>query len=213
VIKTLILDFDGVILDSVPIKDRCFIDLFTKYSPEIQHQAKLFWTNTRGMHRSERFKKAFSTVLKIDLTDTCLDHLTNHYKQYVMEEIVTAPWVDGASKFLASETNRPIYVVSATPLQELQEIIELRKLNHYIKDCYGAPLSKVDSMSLILEKENIKPAEALFIGDALADLEAARKLTIHFLGMVQRSRLSPFQSSVSIIQNFRELDSHLIHYT
>ena len=57
--KVILLDFDGVILDSVPIKDQAFLNLFSDYSVEVQENARRFWASTRGMDRSKRIQQGF----------------------------------------------------------------------------------------------------------------------------------------------------------
>ena len=49
----ILLDFDGVILDSIPIKDRAFLRLFSIYSTEVQAKAERFWAQTRGISKVE----------------------------------------------------------------------------------------------------------------------------------------------------------------
>ena len=54
-IKNLIFDFDGVIIDSVKIKDLAFKKLVNKYNPTIQIKFYNFHRKNLGLSRDVKF--------------------------------------------------------------------------------------------------------------------------------------------------------------
>jgi phosphoglycolate phosphatase-like HAD superfamily hydrolase len=101
----------------------------------------------------------------------------------VVEGVVSSPFVHGAKEFLDVFSRRfPMFVVSATPEEELRSIISRRGLEGYFRGIYGAPTTKTDAISEILERTGSTRGETLFVGDAVNDLNAARSCGIRFVG-------------------------------
>jgi phosphoglycolate phosphatase-like HAD superfamily hydrolase len=91
--------------------------------------------------------------------------------------------VPGAKEFLDVFSRRlPLFVVSATPEEELRSIISRRGLEGYFRGIYGAPTTKTDAITEILERTGSTRDETLFVGDAVNDLNAARSCGIRFVG-------------------------------
>jgi HAD superfamily hydrolase (TIGR01549 family) len=90
--------------------------------------------------------------------------------------VIACPYVKGAVECLEDLSGRyPLYVASATPLDELRIILEARDLLKYFRDIYGVPLAKKDIFAAICRREKILPAELLFIGDSLEDQRSAEE--------------------------------------
>ena len=77
----------------------------------------------------------------------------------------------------------PLYINSTTPLSSLKRVIQKRSLTTFFKDIYGAPESKIENLSNILEREKISGSEALVIGDGQSDLESAQRFACSFIGI------------------------------
>lgn len=55
-------------------------------------------------------------------------------------------------------------------------------MSHWFRDVYGCPpWTKPDAILDILKKEDIKPEEALLIGDSAGDQRAAHVSGVHFI--------------------------------
>jgi len=59
--------------------------------------------------------------------------------------------------------------VSATPQLDLDQIIKARGLGGYLKNVYGEPISKIETLKQIMLSENVSVDEILFIGDSAED--------------------------------------------
>jgi phosphoglycolate phosphatase-like HAD superfamily hydrolase len=184
-ITSIILDFDGVILESVSVKTEAFRKLF-KFAPHHVSAIVKFHLDNGGMSRYDKFQHIYENILIEDLTPLKYNELSEQFSRLVMEEVIRAPFVPGAQEFLdAYHVKIPLWVVSATPLEELCQIVQRRKISHYFKGVYGAPRKKTECISEILHLLGASPNSVIFIGDAKNDLEAARHTGVRFIGRVK----------------------------
>src|SRR5581483_11271074 len=77
-----------------------------------------------------------------------------------------------------------LFIVSGTPSDELQHILDRRGLAPYVQKAFGSPGSKADIVATILSGWSLDPADAVLVGDSDADLEAAERNAIPFIGRV-----------------------------
>ena len=103
-----------------------------------------------------------------------------------VDEVVKAPFVKGAKDFLETHASEyRCYVVTATPQEEIGEILRKRYIDHYFQGVQGAPTNKADAVKQVLEKEKIKYGEAVYIGDALTDYNAAKDNSVTFIALCE----------------------------
>ena len=75
-IKSLILDFDGVITESVGIKAEAFSNLYKKYGNDIQRKILDHHYSNGGMSRYDKFRFYHEEFLGITLTDSMMKNLS-----------------------------------------------------------------------------------------------------------------------------------------
>ena len=123
--------------------------------------------------------------MDIDLSQEELDRLCVLFSKLVVTKVINSPEIKGSTSFLESLflVNKKCVVVSATPTKEVKEIVDKRNLSKYFTQVYGSPDSKADNLKSIINKYKIQPSDVIFFGDANADLEAADKLGISFVGI------------------------------
>ena len=199
-IKTIILDFDGVIVESVDIKHQAFKNLLPEY-PEIQEQIMEYHLANNAISRYIKFKYIVENILEQQYDSHYEQLLKDRFNSYTIEQIIKCPFVPGALELLHYCSNKlPLYLVSATPLHELTIILEGRQLLHYFKGVYDAPTQKGDIIKEILSKENISADEAIYIGDNREDYEAAKEAGVIFV-----ARVSGFDFKNLNVPKFRNL--------
>ena len=130
---------------------------------------------------------------KMDL----IEKLTTRFGQLTMTAIVECPFVNGAEEFLKYIRSRvSVYLVSATPQLDLDQIIKARGLGGYFKDVYGAPISKIETLKQIMLSEKVYVNEIMFVGDSAEDQQAAKFLGIRFIGRKSDRELNVSTNSV-----------------
>lgn len=189
-IKCVIFDFDGVIVESVDIKTDAFQALFKDYPQHIKAITE-FHVNNGGISRYEKFKFIYKNILKEELSHEKFDWLCDKFSELVVEKVVAAPFVKGTKELLdICYGDYEMFVVSGTPELEIKEIIKRRDLTKYFLGIFGSPATKPELISNILKDRRHSVDEVVFIGDSMNDLNAAREAKIKFIGRVAGGNFS-----------------------
>jgi HAD superfamily hydrolase (TIGR01549 family) len=191
-IKAVIFDFDGVIVESMDVKTAAFATLFKAYPHHVAEIIK-FHQENGGMNRFRKFEIIYEKILRKPLQSDEMEELGRRFSSLVIDDVVNAPLVAGAHEFLeAHKDDYALCIVSATPEDELREIVKRRSLTPYFRSILGAPSDKAGNLRKILKEYRLSPEEAVFVGDALADFEGARKTAIPFVARVATEENNPF---------------------
>ena len=192
-IKAIIFDFDGVIIESVNIKTEAFAEIYRSHGPKVVERVVEHHMANGGMSRFEKFKLYHRELLGKKLSDDGLSEITHQFSRMVTQKVIEAPYVKGAIEFIESNyTSFDLFISSATPENELREIIEKRKISRYFKEIFGSPETKSDHIRRIIRRYNYGSSEVVFIGDAINDKEAAELNGICFIGRRHRGNKNAF---------------------
>jgi len=181
-IKFIIFDFDGVIVESVGIKTEAFTKLFEN-RPEYRDKIVELHLAHGGLSRFVKFEMIYKDILHQPLSEDKKKELGERFTRYVFNEVVECPFVAGAEEFLKKYYQTvDLFIVSGTPQEEIQAIVKKRRLDKYFKEVFGAPRRKAKLAQNILDSYQLNPQEAIFVGDSLEDYEGAREAGIKFVG-------------------------------
>ncbi len=179
--RLVLWDFDGVIKDSVAVKTQAFMRLFEAAGPAVTARVRQHHLAHGGMSRFEKLPVYLEYAGEAP-TPARVEELCRQFAGLVRQLVIDAPWVPGAEDRLRRNPDRQIFaVVSATPQEELEQILGALDLRACVADVYGAPTSKVDGIRLVLGRHRVPPEQALMIGDARADWSAATAAGVPFL--------------------------------
>lgn len=207
-IKTIILDFDGTIVESVGIKDWAFKTLFKEY-PDHLDEIMEYHLSHNATVRFEKFRHITENILGEEYSEGIEKKLSGKFSKLVFQRIVECPYVPGAEDFLNYFGDKvPLYLASASPVEELERIIETRGIKKYFKKIYAIPWVKTDIIKDILKSQNISPEKAVFIGDAFEDYQAAKSTDIFFIGRYSNKSFS--DAHIPIYQDLFKIKHFLI---
>jgi beta-phosphoglucomutase len=171
-----------VILESVGVKTRAFHELFS-FTPDHVDEIVEYHKKNTGVSRFDKFRYIYREILKEPLSDEQFTWLSEQYADLVVDGVVASPFVPGGKEFLERYSAKvPLFVVSASPRAELVFIIRRRGLSPHFREVYGAPTRKEEAIREILAMTGAGPDQALFVGDALNDLNAAKDSGVRFVG-------------------------------
>ena len=207
-IKSILFDFDGVLVESVDIKTKAFAALFADRGQDIVRQVVQYHLDHGGVSRYEKIKYYYQNILQEELSGGKLQELCNRFSEYVLCEVVAAPWVRGAEEFLQANSDKYVlFVVSGTPEAEMKQIVQARGMIKYFKAIHGSPVVKTQLVASILEANQLPVREVVLVGDAPSDLEAARKNGIRFIGRIKPGIKIPFACvDFPVISDLSNLD-------
>lgn len=183
-LQAIFFDFDGVIVDSNATKTEAFRSLFDNYDHDLVVQIIAYHRRHGGISRVEKIRYAHQHIIKHHLSDEELKDWAAAYSELVMEKVIAIEWIDGAKGFLDKKLESlPMFVISGTPEDELQYIIERRNMSGYFQKVLGSPKKKPDHVRNVLLEYCFNPECCVFIGDALTDLHAADETGLQFIGI------------------------------
>ena len=201
-IKAIIFDFDGVLVESVEVKTRAFAELYKEYGPEIVGKVVEYHLKNGGVSRVKKFRYFHQVLLGKELSTEEERVLGERFSCLVEDLVINSQWVSGAKEFLDMYHNRlDLYVVSGTPDEELERIIKFRNMECYFRAIYGSNKSKGEIVRSILEKNNYTTKEVLMVGDAMSDYIGALEADIGFVGRVLEGHESPFSPKTLLFDN------------
>ena len=181
-IKLVILDFDGVIVESNDIKDKVFQQIFSRY-PDHYETLLNYHRTYISVSRYAKFEFLLKTIGQKD-NEELKNQLLQDFSSITLEMMKTVSFVKGAKAFLAEiQDQLPVYLASVTPIYDLEIILDSLRLKQYFKGVYGSPpWKKPDAIKDILQKENISAQNTVLVGDSYGDQRAANENKIHFIG-------------------------------
>jgi phosphoglycolate phosphatase len=180
-IRVLLFDFDGTLVDSNAVKSACLDAVVAGLpgGPEALAKARALGGN--------RHKLFVGVARFLEAPGTSVDAraLIAAYTACCRRGIASAPERAGTTRVLAALRARGIrlWLNSATPHRELLTIVRDRGLLPCFDGVLGGPAAKTSNIRRVLAAERIHPRQALMIGDGQDDLEAARSIGTWFVAV------------------------------
>ncbi len=183
--EIFIFDFDGVIVDSVDIKNNFFHKFFLEYGAEIGNLAYKYHIQNLGISRYEKIDFVYNNYLKKKLNPNTKKKILENFSNKIIASIQVADFIRGIKNFLINlkKKNKKCFIISATPTDELEKIVKFKNLNGFFLKLYGSPKKKVQNYNELLNKFNIIPNKTVYFGDTLNDLQFAKQKNIKFISI------------------------------
>ena len=207
--RALFFDFDGVLADSVEVKTDAFAKLFERFGSEIQGKVVEHHRNNGGMTRKDKFVYYYQNYLQKALNHGELEKLCREFSNLVVDNVVAVPEIPGAEYFLKKCCNKAkCFVVSATPDEEIREIVNRRGINIYFEEILGSSCSKTEHVNSLLDKYNFESNQCLFWGDTGSDYRAAIETGVGFIGVLPNKNAPLLKIAPDIIwhENFLKIE-------
>lgn len=180
-LKAIAYDFDGVILENAHVKTDAFVELFAEHGPDVQARVKAHHLDNLGISRFKKFEWIYANVLDRPLSQEHSKRLGEQFSTLALDKVLAAPFVTGAREALTKLEGYPSFVVSGTPQEELDLIVDRRELRGCFREVHGSPRDKPTILLDLLARYGLSKHELLFIGDGVSDYDAAVKVGLEFL--------------------------------
>lgn len=194
--RALVLDFDGVVVESNDAKTSVFKQIFSHFPDQAAEMMQYHHTHV-SQSRFGKFEY-LSRLVNRDGDRDFIEGLAKEFSARMRELMRMVPFVRGAERFLALAAERwPVYLASVTPQEELDAVLLDRGLRKFFVDVYGCPpWTKPRAIEDVRTKRGIRPSEILLIGDSAGDQRAARETGIRFLA---RNSGLPFEEPLPLM--------------
>ena len=207
-IKAIIFDFDGVILESNKAKGLAFVELFKNQDHKFKKQIYEFHINNISKDRDFKIKQITNKIIKGTSTNKNISLLSKKFSKIVIQKVIKSKYILGAKKFLKNySTIYDFHLSTATPYTEIISILEKKKIFKYFNSINGSPDSKDKHIKKILNHWKYKKNEIIFIGDSLNDYKVAKKNGIIFYGI--QNEFNKFDKTNFKFSDFYQIEKML----
>ncbi len=166
-------DFDGVIKESVEVKTQGYVKLFLPFGRELAERVRQHHEAHGGVSRYEKIALYLDWAGEPVIREK-VDAFCERFALLVRERVINAPWVPGVREYLLGHhAHQRFVLVTATPEDEIQHILQALNIAHCFWKVYGAPTLKACAIRDALQRLQCPPVRALVVGDSETDLDAA----------------------------------------
>lgn len=184
---SVIFDFDGVVLDSNRLKTDAFgtVLVGAGYSAATVQRFLAYQARNFGRSRYLLFDDFLRDFAATESGERDPERLLSAFGRACVEGYGTAAETDGIRRLLDQLQGRGarLFVASGSDQEELRGVVAARGLGGYFEDVLGSPMRKSDCVGAILRSIGSADAaaSAWFVGDAVADLQAAEDHGVAFV--------------------------------
>ncbi|HUR88101.1 MAG TPA: HAD hydrolase-like protein [Ramlibacter sp.] len=173
----IVLDLDGVVLQTNLLKHRAMLSLFDDFPAEQSAISEYILRNV-GVRRDVKIAHILRTFTRRNATNDLEPYLTA-YAGKLEDLLRNAPLVPGVKDFL--ESGRPFYLSSSAPEPEIELQLRSRGLWARFQRVFGASTPKAMALSEVRRASGSRP---VFFGDSPPDLDAAVEAGASFVAVV-----------------------------
>ena len=181
-IKTILWDFDGVILNSMKIRDWGFEQIFKNYNQELIEKLLVFHRKNGGLSRYVKIRYFFEELLGESITEEVVQEYAAKFSVLMRKELTNSKnLILDSVKFIENNyENYNFHIVSGSDQEELRFLCKELKIKKYFKSINGSPIHKNILVQNLISRNNYKMAETCLIGDSVNDFDAAVSNNISF---------------------------------
>ena len=204
-IKNIIFDFDGVIIDSMPIKEIGFRKIFENFSKGHVDDLIKFHKDNGGMSRFEKIRYFYEKILNKYISDELVWRYSVSFGKIMKESLCDKKYLIHQTVDFIKENHKKFnfHIASGTEEKELIFLCEKLDISRYFKSIAGSPKKKNDIVNEILINYRYKREESVLIGDSLNDYEAANQNGIFFYGFNNNILRSVSQKYIESFSNLK----------
>jgi len=191
IIKVVVLDFDGTLIDSNSLKYQAFFKLFSDRATQDIVRAVL-----DEMFEASRYEILAEILARRDHRrhEDCqpeVRSLAAAFNDIVVDGAKHCREIEGAVEALDFLSSRArLYVSSTTPEEALKEIIAYRGWSDYFVAVFGYPRKKSETMAMIIDREQVESSSVIVVGDGESDRISAEENRCRFIPVHEAFPLS-----------------------
>lgn len=204
-IRCIVFDFDGTLVDSNAVKSRCFHTAIVAVD-DPRAPAALAAALRAGGDRYAIFAAVASALWRDPAAANAgARRLAAAYSRCCAEGVRRAAPRRGFRPTLAALHRRgiPLYVNSATPRVDLVPLLRARGMLASFAGVHGAPRDKLQNLRAVMRAQRLRPHQVAIVGDGADDHAAARSAGCRFVAIAPSVALAG--KAPSILPDLRRL--------
>jgi phosphoglycolate phosphatase-like HAD superfamily hydrolase len=179
--KTIFWDFDGVIKDSVKAKSKAFEKIFLPYGKEVALKVTRHHESNSGVSRFIKLPIYLEWTGQTP-SKSLINKFEKEFSLLAKQYVINSDWIDGVLDYLKNNYKvQDFFLITATPQQEIKEILEILKIHIYFRQVVGSPSNKDEAIEVLMNMHKINVKQAVMIGDSIIDYNAALSNQIDFI--------------------------------
>lgn len=202
-IKNILFDFDGVILDSMKIKGDGFAELFKTYPQSSIEKLETYHYANGGVSRFNKIRYFFREICKTEVSEPEVELLASRFGEIIADKLFDPDNLisETVAYIRQHYTLYNCHIVSGAEHHELNDLCAHFKIADYFKSIEGSPTVKSDLIRNLLHKNGYQANETALIGDSINDYEAAKANGIAFFGF-NNTALKPLGKYIETFLDF-----------
>lgn len=183
-IRCILWDFDGVILDSMSVRDLGFVRVLSGFSDADVQKLLIYHRENGGLSRYHKFRYFFEKILGREIS---IDEVNEYAASFskIMKELLVDPknLIEDAVGFIRNNhLQYEFHIVSGSDQEELRYLCSQLNISQYFKSISGSPTPKTRIVKDLISTLPFDLSEICLIGDSKNDAEAALLNHIAFYG-------------------------------
>ncbi len=178
-IRCVVFDFDGTLVDSNHIKRDSFFAVVDAIPDGRDIMERVLSAPDRG----DRYAVFEQFSRMAGLASGLHENLAQQYSDRCRALITACPDMPGAESAMEALHAQQcrLFINSATPESELRPIVQTRKIGQLLAGIFGGPATKVENLLRVQNLLGIPPLELVVVGDGADDYAAADQIGCHFV--------------------------------
>ena len=179
--KSVVFDFDGVILNSNSLKADAYKYAVQDYGADYADNFVCFHKKNGGMSRYEKFKYFLSEMAPDNNPNLTMETLLSRFSYFIEKKIDSCELVGGLDAIRMQYQSAKWLIVSGSDQAELRAYAKRKRIDKYFDGgIYGSPDDKRQNVIKALDLGIIKFPAAL-IGDSKLDHRVAKEFNLDFI--------------------------------
>ncbi len=182
--KNIFWDFDGVIMDSMPVRNKGFEIVLNDYPKNEVSELLEFHLKNGGLSRYVKFRYFFERIRNRTVSDEEIDEWSEKFSKVMKKELIKPELlINDSLRFIEkNHQDYEMHIVSGSDQKELRYLCSKLGIDVFFKSINGSPTPKIKLVQDLLFNNSYTKEETLLIGDSINDYDAAVSNNIDFYG-------------------------------
>jgi len=182
--KNIFWDFDGVIMDSMPIRNKGFEVVLSEYSKSDVEALMEYHLKNGGLSRYVKFRYFFENIIGRKVSELEIQEWAGKFSQVMRSKLLDRDLLieDSLSFIRKNHKEYRMHIVSGSDQKELRFLCDELGIAKFFISIHGSPTPKKELVQQLLLNCNYNINDTLLIGDSINDYDAANFNEISFYG-------------------------------